>query len=409
MPVATERLPLEEMVLRQERVLALCARSAPDAAGLLVFSPLNIYYLTGTLAGGVLWLPREGRAVLLARRALERCRAESPMEHILPFASWGDILPLCAQCGSSPREGGVLAAEQAALPWSLARRLRSRLSGFSFVSGDKALQAARAVKTPWELAKMRLGGQRHHTALRELLPEVLRPGMSERRIAHAAWDVFFSLGHSGPIRTANFGEDCFLGHVCAGENGNYPSHFNGPLGVRGEHPACPFMGDKNSLWQPRSLLALDLGFVLEGYNTDVTQTYWSGPPSSVPDAVRRALDACIDIQARAAEALKSGAVPSKIWEDALARAAVWGVGEGFMGLGGNKVRFLGHGIGLALDEVPVLAPRFDEPLQTGTVMAIEPKVGLPGLGMVGVENTFEVTPGGGRCITGSGFDIICVE
>lgn len=80
-----------------------------------------------------------------------------------------------------------------------------------------------------------------------------------------------------------------------------------------------------------------------------------------------------------------------------------------MGLGGNKVRFLGHGIGLALDEVPVLAPRFDEPLQTGTVMAIEPKVGLPGLGMVGVENTFEVTPGGGRCITGSGFDIICVE
>ena len=80
-----------------------------------------------------------------------------------------------------------------------------------------------------------------------------------------------------------------------------------------------------------------------------------------------------------------------------------------MGLGGNKVHFLGHGIGLVIDEQPVLAHRFDEPLQEGMTLAVEPKIGLPGIGMVGVENTFEVTPGGGKSLTGNRFDMLCLE
>jgi Xaa-Pro aminopeptidase len=80
-----------------------------------------------------------------------------------------------------------------------------------------------------------------------------------------------------------------------------------------------------------------------------------------------------------------------------------------MALGGNKVRFIGHGIGLAIDEYPVIAKGFDAPLEAGMLFAVEPKIGIPGFGMVGVENTFEVTLEGGRCLTGSRFDIVCVE
>jgi Xaa-Pro aminopeptidase len=86
-----------------------------------------------------------------------------------------------------------------------------------------------------------------------------------------------------------------------------------------------------------------------------------------------------------------------------------GWAEGFMALGGNKVRFLGHGIGLAIDEYPVIAKGFDAPLEEGMTFALEPKLGIPGFGMVGVENTFEVTPGGGRCLSGEKFEIISVE
>lgn len=406
---ATERLPLEEMVLRQQRCREHCAELLPEAAGMLVFSRINIYYLTGTLGSGVLWLPREGEAVLLVRKGEERCRLESPLRHVARFSSYTELPTLCAEAGSPLPEGACLGAEMGGLPWSLADMLQCRLKGRTFRSCDKAIVQTRSVKTPWELAKMRTAGERHNEALAKILPEILRPGMTEQEIAHACWKVFFELGHGGPTRMGNFGEECFLGHIAAGESGNYPSHFNGPLGLVGEHPSAPFMGSAHVIWKEHSPLALDIGFMFEGYNTDKTQLYWSGPSASIPDTVRRAQAACLEIQQRAAEGLKSGGIPSRIWSEARERAVALGVEEGFMGLGTNKVNFLGHGIGLVIDEVPVLARGFDAPLQPGTVMAIEPKVGLPGIGMVGTENTFEVTDEGGRCLTGSCFDIICVE
>jgi Xaa-Pro dipeptidase len=79
-----------------------------------------------------------------------------------------------------------------------------------------------------------------------------------------------------------------------------------------------------------------------------------------------------------------------------------------MGLGSGQVRFIGHSIGLAVDETPVIAARFDDPLLPGMVMALEPKIGIPGIGMVGTENTFEVTGSGGKSLTGDNFDPVFV-
>ena len=80
--------------------------------------------------------------------------------------------------------------------------------------------------------------------------------------------------------------------------------------------------------------------------------------------------------------------------------------ENFMGMGGRQVKFLGHGIGLTIDEMPVIAQGFDEPLQENMVFAIEPKKGIKGVGMVGIENTFVVTATGGKCITGTNTGLI---
>ena len=75
--------------------------------------------------------------------------------------------------------------------------------------------------------------------------------------------------------------------------------------------------------------------------------------------------------------------------------------KGFMGFGQNTVKFLGHGIGLWIDESPVIAKGFDEPLEEGMVFAVEPKKGIPNVGLVGIENTFIVTHQGGRYLTGT--------
>jgi Xaa-Pro aminopeptidase len=404
---ALERLPEVEMLLRHEKCRRALSETAPAAGGLLVFSRLAIYYLTGTWGSGVFWLPASGRPVLLCRKGRERAVLESPLETVLSFRSYGDIAGLCAEAGAPL--SAVVAAEQGGLPWNLAAMLTARLPGQTFVPGDAALTMAQARKSEWELAKIRLCGARHATGLRETIPARLRPGMTEREISHQCWAAFFELGHMGPLRMGSPGEEIFLGHVAAGDSGNYPSVFNGPVGLRGEHPALPFSGYAGTVWGKGQVLTLDIGFALEGYQTDKTQVYFAGPPSAMPEAVRRGHDFCIRVQAMAAEALRPGALPSAIYARALAMAEEEGLVEGFMGLGGNKVRFLGHGIGLTIDGWPVLAKGFDAPLEAGMTLALEPKFGIPEVGMVGVENTFEVTPEGGVCLTGDAYDIICVE
>lgn len=404
---AHECLPDAERAARLRRCRMLLAERIPEAGGLFLFSRISIYYLTGTFANGLLWLPLEDEPVLLVRKGLERCRLESPATRSVSFHSYSEVEDLCAQAGSRLRP--VIAAEKTALPWAFAELLQRRLPAVRFVSDEQIVLRARSVKSVWELEKMRACGALHDRSLCAALPAELRPGMSEREIAHRIWRVFFEHGHCGVLRMGNYGEDVFLGHVAAGENGNYPSHYNGPLGLKGEHPAAPFMGNAGKIWQQREMLMLDVGFGFEGYTTDKTQMYWAGPPSSVPDGVRRAYDACLEIHERAAASLRPGIPPSAVWEEAQRSAADLGFSEGFMGLGGNKVQFLGHGVGLVIDEQPVLARRFDEPLEEGMVLAVEPKIGLPGIGMVGVENTFEVGPAGGVCMTGGDFNAIYVE
>jgi Xaa-Pro aminopeptidase len=105
--------------------------------------------------------------------------------------------------------------------------------------------------------------------------------------------------------------------------------------------------------------------------------------------------------------LKPGAVPSAIYNDIMSKLDTSFL-ENFMGFGKRQVKFLGHGIGLTIDEVPVIAKGFDDPLEEGMVFALEPKKGIPNIGMVGIENTFIVTPEGGRCITGNNPGLIFV-
>ncbi len=401
-------MPLAEIEKRHERCRALMAAEIPLAAGLLVFSPVNIYYLSGTLGNGAFWLPRNGAPVLLCRKGLERARLESPVHAQFSFRSYSDLPALFADAGSPlPEDDAPIAAEMGGLPWNMANLLTSRLKNLTFVPGDSVLAKTRSVKSEWELVKLRLSGQRHDHALQQLLPKMIAPGMTEREISHKSWEAFYALGHTGLLRMSTAGEEIFLGHVAAGDSANYPSRYNGPVGLMGEHPAAPFMGYSGKVWKRGEPLTCDIGFCLEGYQTDKTQVYWGG--TDIPAAAARAHQVCIDVQNHIARNLRPGAIPSKLYAEGMAIAEQADMLEGFMGLDNNKVPFIGHGIGLHIDEYPVIAKGFDAPLEKGMVLALEPKIGLRRLGMVGVENTFEVTEEGGVCITGDRYEIIPLE
>jgi Xaa-Pro aminopeptidase len=162
-------------------------------------------------------------------------------------------------------------------------------------------------------------------------------------------------------------------------------------------PAVPLLGSRKRLLRPGDLVFVDIGCGVDGYHTDKTLTYvYRG---QLPEEAVRIHRRCLAIETAVAALLKPGAIPSEIYAE-ITGALEPEFLDGFMGFGTRQARFLGHGIGLHIDEWPVLAKGFDEPLQENMVLAVEPKKGIAGIGMVGTENTFVVTPTGGRCLTG---------
>ncbi|CCH47517.1 M24 family metallopeptidase [Pseudodesulfovibrio piezophilus] len=403
---ATNHIPAAELDRRHQAVRLHLQTVAPDAGGILVFSRLNIYYLTGTFGQGVLWLPLTGTPVLLLRKGVARGRLESSLKHILPFKSYSQLSSLCADAGSPFTKS--MAVVMAGLNWQLGNMLSAKLKEHTLIPGDQAVALAKMVKSEFELEILRRCGALHHECLYNILPGLIHPGMTEREISHLAWQVFFSKGHMGVLRMQAHGEECFLGHVSAGDSGNYPSAFNGPLGLRGEHPGSALMGSAYKVWEKGEPLMLDIGFQLEGYHTDKTQAYFAGPQDSIPSEIGKAHEFCIEMQNWVCTHAKPGVTPSELYAYCIDQADKRGFGEGFMGLDENKVPFIGHGIGLTIDEFPPIAKGFDMPLQKGMVIAIEPKQGIQGVAMVGVENTFEITSDGARSISGDSYEMVPV-
>ena len=398
--------PTEEINSRWKRYKWLLQKHLPEAEGAFVFSRLNIFYFTGTFANGIFWLPIEGEPILFCRRGAERAEIETPLKNIVPFSSYGDIENTFNDFAINlPSQ---IAAEMNGLPWALSRSLIKHLPNIEFLPCDKLIALTRAKKSEWELHILREAGQKHNKCLTQLLPPFLHEGINELQIAHRVSDLFFSEGHNGILRMETFGEELFFGHIAIGDSGNYPSAFNGPNGLRGAHPAAPFMGSEKIRWDSGTPLLIDNGFTIAGYQTDKTQTYWLGGKESIPEPVQSAHNFCVEMQNMVAEKLRPGAIPSQLWNQCVDLAAQSPWDDGFMGLGKNKVGFLGHGIGLAVDEYPVVAKGFDLPLEEGMTLAIEPKIGIPGTGMIGTENTFEVTPNGGQSLTGNNCGIITV-
>ena len=143
-------------------------------------------------------------------------------------------------------------------------------------------------------------------------------------------------------------------------------------------------------------ILLDYCFVHEGYISDMARVFVFG---ALDPELQRAFDLALEIQEAVRNALKPGTVGEELFFLAAAMAQQAGLGQNFMGMPGEQAKFVGHGVGLELDELPVLAGGFKTPLEAGQTVAVEPKFVIPGKGGIGIENTFAVTPDGGEKIT----------
>jgi Xaa-Pro aminopeptidase len=135
---------------------------------------------------------------------------------------------------------------------------------------------------------------------------------------------------------------------------------------------------------------VDYAANVEGYIADQTRIFSIGP---LKQKLHQAYDATLKIQEAILREAKPGVRAGDLYDLAVRIANTFGGGAGFMGHP-DPVPFVGHGVGLELNELPLIGRSVETVLAPGMTFAMEPKFVIPGEGIVGIENTFLVTEGG---------------
>jgi Xaa-Pro aminopeptidase len=262
------------------------------------------------------------------------------------------------------------------------------------VDASPGIRQVRAVKSPYEQQIMRHAGtlaDEVAAAARDLI----RSGMTELDLAGQVEAEARRRGHQGVVRMRMWGGELFYGHLLAGPSAAVPSYLASPTGGQGASAAVA-QGAGFAAIAPHQPILLDYVFAWQGYIADHTRIFSLG---DLPDDLLAAHQAMLDLQ----DALKGRARPGVKAGDLYAFAIQWaadkGYGDWFMGADDQRIRFIGHGVGLELDEYPFLAKGQELPLERGMTIALEPKLIIPGKGVVGIENTHIVTDDGLETIT----------
>ncbi|MDI6723172.1 MAG: Xaa-Pro peptidase family protein [Methanobacterium sp.] len=393
------KVPLNELKNRMKCFRMQMDISNPDWEITAIFSKINQYYFTGTMQDGMLIIPRDGEATFWVRRSYQRALDESLFEKIEHMNSFRDAAK------DTDKLPETVYLETEVVPLAFYKRFQKHFPFKNFKPADTTIAAVRAVKSEYELQLMRESGKIHQHVLEYIATGLFNEGMSEADLGAELYKIMVEEGHHGITRFGMFDTEMILGHVGFGDSSIYPTYFDGASGTRGLSPAVPLLGSRDRKLKKGDLVYIDIGCGVEGYNTDKTVTYMFG--RSLPQYAIDAHKKCVEIQDEIASMLKPGSLPSEIYRSIMDNLDD-DFKRNFMGFGKRRVKFLGHGIGLLIDELPVIAERFTEPLQEGMVFAIEPKRGIKDIGMVGIENTFIVTPKGGECITGNSKGLIPV-
>lgn len=394
------KVPKSELDNRLSRFTAAMDKEHPNWEMCAITGGVSMYYFTGTICNGMLFLRRGKDAVLWVRRSYERAVLESNFAHIKPMSSFKDVAASVGTLSDTLH----LDMSEATMEWY---GLLSRHMPFKNVlPADKTLLRVRAVKSAYEIELIRRAGTAVNRILTEDVPQFLYAGMSEADLGGELYSLFIKNGYHGVSRFTMRNADVVLGHIGFGESSFYPSVFNGASGTVGLTPATPVLGNRDIKLKEGDLVYVDVCFGVEGYNVDRTMIF--SFKSAQDEHINGIQHHCLELERLAASMLNAGTKPSDIYATVIEKVRP-DLRDRFMGARGRTVPFLGHGVGLYVDELPVLAKGFDEPLECGMTIAIEPKVGLEGKGILGSENTYLVTKNGAESLTGEARELVVVN
>ena len=373
-----------ELKLRRDKIRSLMALQGIDAA--LITCNANLIYTYGCVVSGYLYLPLHSPALLFFKRP-----NNITGEHSFSIRKPEQIVDLLKEKGLPMPAKLMLEGDE--LPYSEYCRLASLFPETEVVNGTPLIRQARSVKTAIEIEMFRRSGIAHAKAY-EQIPSVYRPGMTDIEFSIEIERLMRLQGNLGIFRVFGRSMEIFMGSVLTGDNAGSPSPYDFALGGQGLDPALPGGANKTPLKEGQSVM-IDLGGNFNGYMGDMSRVFSIG---KLPEKAYVAHQVCLDIQEAVVEKGKPGAVCEDLYNLAIDIVTKAGFADNFMGAT-QKAKFIGHGIGLEINEMPVLAPRMKQELEPGMVFALEPKIVLPGIGPVGIENSWVVTAEGVEKLT----------
>lgn len=382
--------PKEELSSRIIRLQA--SLLAEDVQGVVIIQKTDLYYFAGTSQQGWLYIPAEGEPLLMIFKEYDRAVVESSLDDIVSLSSPKKIPRMLRDKGYEVPK--TLGMELDVVPANLYFQYCSIFSDSRVVDISTQVRLIRAVKSDYEIERVRRAAALSDKVAARV-PELLEVGKTEVTLAGELEAYARSLGHQGIVRMRLFGSELFYGHLMSGEAAAVPSYLASPTGGNGVS-SCIGQGAGHKRISRNEMVLVDYVFALDGYLSDHARIFVMG---ELPAELNNAHEAMLGIQAMVKEAARPGVPTGELYEMMVAMAESRGYADTFMGVGERKIRFAGHGVGLELDEYPFIAKNQQLELAEGMVLALEPKVILPGKGVVGIENTHLVTTSGLESLT----------
>ncbi len=387
--------PLSEISARIDRLKEAMAEAGMDAV--LMMQNADLFYYCGTTQQGYFYVPVDGEPLLMIRKDVDRARVESPLTAILEINRPAEVPDIIKRL---PR---VLGLEMDVISAEMFLNLQKLFADAECVNAAALIRLQRAVKSDYEVEKIRRASALADQ-LDAFVPTILAPGISELEFSGRVEAEARRLGHQGLIRMRLWGAELFYGHVMAGASAGVPSSLSSPTGGPGTSPAFPQGGTFKPI-QPEEPVLVDIAFAFQGYLSDHTRIYAIG---GISDELKQAHQAMLDVQETVKKAAVPGTPAGSLYDLALERATELGYADNFMGVGKKRIRFVGHGVGIDMDEFPFLAKGQTLELAENMIIALEPKLIFPGKGVVGIENTHVVTKKGLESLTTYPEEIIIV-
>lgn len=389
--------PKEEI---EGRLEVFRKRMALEGIGFaVILQNVDLFYFTGTVQKGVLIVPADQPPLFFVEKSIYRAGMESPLE-IIPINKDKDVGSILSGKNIIKGKGGM---ELDILPVTLFERWKSILSHDNITDVSPLIKDIRLIKSAFEIAQIIKSGQIVSHVFQKA-KEVIREGMREVDIDAALVAEMRKMNHQGFLRMRGFNQEMMCGYVTQGYSATISSNADVPISGLGLSAAIG-QGSSINVVKKSVPVIVDFGGGYNGYITDETRVY---AVDELKDIFLKGYQVSRDIIEETMGFAREGVDATEIFAKALDRVKEAGLEHYFMGHGEGQVSFIGHGLGLEINELPVITPRHKTILKEGMVFAFEPKFIIPNEGAVGIEVDFIVRKDGLQRVTDSPLDIIYV-